>query len=228
MQFEWLLFDLDDTLLEFKQPADEALESTFSQYSIDLDEAKVRTYHSINKSVWSAFEKNEISVKELPVKRMELFLQAIERFDVDPDVFNDFYLDDLARRSRYYPETEEVLEHLKGRVRMAIITNGLSRVQRYRWKHTTLSNYFEEIFISEEIGSPKPNQFFFDYVHGALERPRRERVMVVGDNPVSDIEGANNFGYVSCFVERGYEQLLHQKADYVINDLRGLKNLIND
>ena len=141
MQFDWLLFDLDDTLLEFKKPADEALESTFSQYSIELDESKVQTYHSINKSVWSAFEKNEISVKELPVKRMELFLEAIERFDVDPDVFNDFYLDDLARRSRYYPETEEVLEHLKGRVRMAIITNGLSRVQRYRWKHTSLSNY---------------------------------------------------------------------------------------
>ena len=228
MPFDWILFDLDDTLLEFKAPANEALHASFNQFEIKLDDSTKEVYHRINHSVWRAFERNEISVDILPVRRMELFLNEIKRTDVDPGGFNDFYLDDLAKRSRYYPETEGVLQQLQNRFQLAIITNGLSRVQRYRWSNTNLPDYFSHIFISEEIGSPKPNKYFFDYVHGSLERPNRERVLVVGDNPVSDIEGANNYGYKSCFVERGYESLLHQKADFVIQDLNGLLDIVND
>ena len=228
MPFDWILFDLDDTLLEFKAPANEALQATFYEHKIQLDETSKEIYHRINQTVWRAFEKNEISVDILPVRRMELFLHEINRTDVDAIGFNDFYLDDLAKRSRYYPETENVLQQLKDRYNLAIITNGLSRVQRYRWSNTNLQDYFSHIFISEEIGSPKPNKYFFDFVHGSIERPNRERVLVVGDNPVSDIEGANNYGYKSCFVERGYESLLHQKADFVIQDLTGLLDIVHD
>jgi YjjG family noncanonical pyrimidine nucleotidase len=223
MHFQWLLFDLDDTLMEFKGPATEALHATFEKFDIVINEETKTMYHKINGQVWRDCEEGKVTIHDLSELRMKLFLEQSGHKGILARDFNDHYLTSLAEGSTFYDETENVLTTLKERgFKMAIITNGLQRVQRYRWKNTFLPNYFEDIFIAEEIGRTKPHKYYFDYVHGSLKRPNREQVLVIGDNPVSDVKGANNYGYKSCWVNRDDTINNPPKADYQIKSLNDL------
>lgn len=227
MLFDWLLFDLDETLMDFKSASNEALKASFIEFDLPQDKATLEIYHEVNSQVWREFEEEKISVNVLISQRMQRFLDRLAVDHVASDKLNDFYLDQLARRSKYYPGTEDVLEDLKNRgYQMAIVTNGLTRVQRYRWENTSLSSYFQHLFISQEIGKPKPHAMFFDHVHFRINRPQRHRVLVIGDNPESDIKGARNFGYKSCWIERENHRLEEPKSDHKIKSLTELHRVL--
>ena len=228
MHFEWLLFDLDDTLMEFKGPASEALQATFEKFEVSIDPETKALYHEINHQVWRECEDGKISIHDLSEVRMERFLQKIEHDNISAHAFNDHYLTHLAEGSRFYDETESVLETLSRHgYKMAIITNGLQRVQRYRWENTFLPTYFKDIYIAEEIGRTKPHRYYFDYVHGALKRPDRQRVLVIGDNPVSDVRGAKDYGYRSCWINRSRRADNPPRTDFEIHSLTELVNIVN-
>ncbi|MDX1684883.1 MAG: YjjG family noncanonical pyrimidine nucleotidase [Saprospiraceae bacterium] len=228
MQFDWLLFDLDETLMDFRSASFVALKKSFEEYDLPKDRKTIDTYHRVNRSVWKKFEQGKIAVETLIDQRMELFLEQLSVDHVRPSELNDYYLHQLALNSSYYPETENILAKLKkSQYGMAIVTNGLTRVQRYRWENTSLPHFFSHIFISQEIGKPKPSSQFFDHVHASIKRPLRHRVLVIGDNPDSDIKGANEFGYKSCWINRGDQSRLKVKCDYEISDLQDLIELLD-
>lgn len=227
MKFDWLLFDLDETIMNFKSAADQALRDSFTKYDIPENKHTIETYHAVNSQVWREFEEGKISVEILIASRMERFLEALTLDHVAPDALNDYYLDRLARHSTYFPDAEPVLDQLVDKdIKMAIVTNGLTRVQKYRWENSSLPKYFQHLFISQEIGRPKPHNYFFEYVHGAIKRPDRNKVLVIGDNPASDIKGARDFGYKSCWINRDDSIKDYPKSDYKIRSLTELLELI--
>lgn len=226
--YDWLLFDLDETLMEFNKASNASLMHSFAHFNIPHNSQSLATYQTVNREVWRAFENQEITVDELIHLRIERFLKLMGLTHIPPLDLNDHYLDQLGQNSYYYEGVEDVLTTLKRMgFQMAIVTNGLTRVQRYRWENTTLPNYFEDIFISQEIGKPKPHQQFFDHVHAAIKRPQRHRVLVIGDNPESDIKGANAFGYASCWIDRGHNRLSPPKSDYHLKSLSELLSIIS-
>jgi HAD superfamily hydrolase (TIGR01509 family) len=93
----------------------------------------------------------------------------------------------------------ELLDDLHGDVRLGLITNGYSEVQRPRLTHFDLSHYFEAVVVSSEIGHAKPSAAFFDHAFTALGSPDPATVLVVGDSLSSDIAGGRNAGTVTCW-----------------------------
>jgi YjjG family noncanonical pyrimidine nucleotidase len=197
-KYIWLLFDADGTLFDYDKAEKFALEATFEQLGYPFEAQYLPTYRSINSQIWLDFEQGKITQKKLKTKRFELLLKAVN-IHAGPQEFSTTYLANLAKGTYLIDGTEEIIRTLYKRFKLAIITNGLTRVQRPRLKNSSIYKYIKEIIISEEIGAAKPHKKIFDIAFERMHHPARSEVLLIGDSLTSDIQGGNNYGINTCW-----------------------------
>lgn len=198
MKYQWILFDADNTLFDFDQSERFAFAEALKQVGIPFIESQFKLYHSINKSCWRAFEDGLLKKEDLRTARFEQFFKAIDK-EADPLQFSELYLTQLSHSAFMLEGSMALLEELSDQYKMAIITNGLKEVQRPRITKAGLSNIFDVIVVSDEIGHAKPHPSFFDYTFNEMRHPDKEEVLVVGDNLNSDIKGGKDYGVDTCW-----------------------------
>lgn len=219
-----LLFDVDGTLLDFDASEDGALRDTLAHFSLPDDAAAIETYHSINNALWAALEQGKIRQDKLVVRRFEKLLEA---FGVkgNPIKLNEYYLTQLSRRADVYPGAEETLEQLAEAATLAVVSNGVERVQTGRLERSGLERYFDGVFISGRVGATKPSRKIFDIALNTLGIENRKKVLMIGDSLKADIAGGISAGIDTCwcnfrgaalpegapkptYMIQGYEELL--------------------
>lgn len=193
MKYEILLFDADDTLFDFGACEALAFKETMADFGVEIDGEMGRRYAAINDSCWKRFERGELEKKELVVLRFALFLEEYGKTG-DPAAINARYLEALSRQAILLEGARELLEALKERARMFIITNGTYAVQKGRFARSGLLPYFEEVFISEKMGTKKPEKRFFELVEEAIDGFDPQKTLVIGDSLTSDMAGAYAYG----------------------------------
>lgn len=192
------LLDADNTIFDYDRSEKEALIETCALETPDVPPAKmVETYRSINSEYWRRFEKGLIGVAELQVGRFDELLRAVGA-KADARRVSDSYLDRLSRKAYFVPHAREVLEALASRATLAVITNGISRVQRGRLETAGISSLFKAILISEEVGCAKPDPRYFQLAVRAVGLDTHQ-LLCVGDNPLADIAGARAAGIDACW-----------------------------
>ena len=196
--YEWYLFDFDNTIIDSNYTFEKALEEVFKIFSVPFSENTFKVYHNINSFYWQEYEKGNISSKKLRDGRFKDFLQEIN-VQKDADKMSLEYLNLLVKYSIEIKDSFALLDKLVKTSKLALITNGISDVQHKRIEKLNLSKYFQHVFISDEMGVSKPAEKFFEIVHKKIKFPQKENVLVLGDNPNADILGANNFGFHSLF-----------------------------
>ncbi len=227
MKFTWLLFDADNTLLDFTKASKDAFELVCKDFLIDYTPSTFQTYQTLNHGVWKEFEKQQITAVELRTKRMSLFLNAIDKKNIDPDIFSDRYMERVVSASEMYEGVKELLGDLKKDYRLSIVTNGLKEAQRPRLKKLELMSYFESVVVSDEIGVAKPAIEFFEYAYQSIPNPPpKTQMLMIGDSLNSDIKGGNNFGITTCWLSHGKELNGEVKPDYIIRDVFELPSLL--
>jgi len=201
-RYQWLLFDADGTLFDFDRAESTALEQAFRLIGVTFDAGYLATYQHINQALWQAVERGEITPGVVKVHRFELLLQAIGVGD-SAALFSANYLECLAACSELVKDASQVLQALRGKYRMAILTNGFRVVQRGRLARSEIREHIAEIIISEEIGFSKPAKEFFDVALARLGHPSPREVLMIGDGWASDIQGAIQYGIDACWYNPG-------------------------
>ncbi|MEM1120792.1 MAG: YjjG family noncanonical pyrimidine nucleotidase [Bacteroidota bacterium] len=223
MKYEWLLFDLDNTLLDFDQAALRAFQQTLAIFNIRSQPHYYKLYKKINNKVWRDYENKAISSVALRPKRFELFLAETAQ-KADPNIMSATYLKLLVKHSTLLEDAKELLDFLQPNYKMAIITNGLKEVQRPRLALTKIDHYFEAIIVSDEIGVAKPQKAYFDHTFQQIQHPDKSSVLVIGDGLNSDIKGGYNFGLDTCWLNpKGQQNTLDLQPTYEIQKLAALK-----
>jgi 2-haloacid dehalogenase len=199
MNYPYILLDADDTLLDFDRSETCALRDTLARCGLPSDDGLLARYKEINKDWWRAFERGETTKPALVVARWADFLRACGS-GANPAAANAFYMERLGSYSFTLPGAEALCAELarRGHV-LALVTNGTADVQRRRWSASPAAKYVPQVFISEEMGSQKPEKRFFDQVLAALGGPDRGRCLVVGDSETSDMRGGKNAGIPTCW-----------------------------
>lgn len=219
----YLLFDADQTFLDFKETERIALSILFSHFNLPSTEETKSAYMQGNLLCWDEFERNLITLEELEEKRMYLFFQNLGRSDLDYKEASIVYADALSENGVLLPGAKEMLESLAN-YHKSVITNGLARVQWGRLRSTDTEKYFEHFFISQEMGVQKPRKEFFDVVLSTIKKDKDECI-VIGDSEKSDIQGAVNSGLRSIFYSP--EGKISTKATWSVTSYRELIALIN-
>jgi len=196
--YQWLFFDADGTLFDYERAEAVALAQAFQRSGIPFQSDFLKVYRRINQNLWQTLEKGLITPDVLKVRRFEL-LCATTGIAHSPTDFGAIYLECLAEGSELIDGALETLDVLRRNYRMAIVTNGLQAVQRARLARSVIRGHISEIIISEEIGFAKPALEFFDAAFARLGNPSKREVLMIGDNWISDIQGASQYGMDTCW-----------------------------
>lgn len=188
-----VIFDIDDTLMDFAVTEQAALHNTFLEFDIPNGFTDMHgSYRAISKVLWNDLEQGNIALRELGVERFRrLFLE--HQTDTDPTDFSSAYLNYLGKEVHLMAGALEVLEQLS-HCRLVIMTNGFGEVQKSRLQNSELANLFEHIVISEEAGYQKPNPRIFEYAFSKIGIEAKAKTIIVGDSLTSDIQGGINYG----------------------------------
>lgn len=195
-----ILLDLDRTLWDFDTNSRKALQKGLNELVPQLDHQKfIPVYEPINEQLWNLYRNHEITKEDLRWKR---FYMALEKFDIkDRSLAEDlaeFYVKNSPYQTELISGTIELLDYLKKKYQLHIITNGFDEVQHIKINVSGLDPYFKTITTSEMVGARKPQAQFFNHVLKSINA-QPEECMVIGDDFEADIIGAENAGMQSIF-----------------------------
>lgn len=198
MKYDTLLFDVDNTLLDFDANEKESFKSMILDKGEEYSEELYETYKKMNHRMWEAVERGEITIDDVLYTRFSK-LMNMYRKEVDGIEYENTYRFYLNRGIQEMPNVHEVLSELKKNHRLYVITNGIKETQDSRMNRSGLVKYFEERFISESIGANKPSSEFFDYVKNNIDDFNPSNTLIIGDSLTSDIKGGNLAGIDTCW-----------------------------
>lgn len=219
--YSWVLFDADDTLFHFD--AFMGLKRLFARFDIEFTEQDFEAYQLINKPLWVDYQNGVINAQQLQSLR---FADWGTRLNCSPHDLNYFFIEEMTEICTPIDGAVSLLNALKGRVNLGIITNGFTQLQEARLERTGFKEYFDVLVISEEVGIAKPDKAIFDYTLSLIGEPPRERILMVGDNPDSDILGGINAGIDTCWFNADNKTLPEGiTPDYQVRCLSELERL---
>lgn len=228
-KYSTLLFDADNTLLDFFKDERDALTKTLVHFGVPATDENIKIYSDINQGMWKQLEKGEITKPELKRTRFKKFFEAINfETNEEPLAVNEYYLALLGEGGNIIPGAVETVKFLKEEgFDIHIITNGVALTQAKRLKKSGLLPYIGEVFVSETIGYQKPRKEYFDFVLEKISEKDKNRILVIGDSLTSDIKGAMNAGLPCCWLNHGTEKLSEKyRIDWVIGDIREIVKLV--
>lgn len=197
-KYTHILFDADNTLLDFTKAERTALEQTFLALEIPLPEETYDLYVKINHKAWQEYEAGKIESSAIPHKRFrELFYAA--DINLDSSSASKIYQDLLGEQTWLVPYAREICDYWSKKASISIITNGFMETQRKRVMASTIRPYISHLIISDEIGVSKPDPTFFSKAFKIINCQNPGEVLVVGDSLSSDILGAMNAGIDCCW-----------------------------
>lgn len=198
-RYHTLLFDLDDTLLDFGRAEQTALRKVLSHFGIEATPELFQRYSKINRVHWEMLERNELSKNEVLSYRHERFFKSLGK-EVDGATIDQLYRNAVAEHGHHlFDGALEIVEELSWTYRLFIITNGVKETQQKRLHCSGLGPYFSEVFISEDVGYQKPMKAFFDHVGARIEDFDSSRALIIGDSLTSDIKGGHNSNIDTCW-----------------------------
>lgn len=199
MKYDLFLFDLDDTLLDFKESEKLSFHLCMQSLGIKTNIEQIfADYQVINKSLWKALEQGQTTQEKLKVERFSKTFEA-HKIDIDPGVASLRYLDTLPETVVLIDQAAETLEWLSQHGEIGIITNGIEYVQAKRINKSKIAPFISFISVSEACGYAKPDIRFFDYSTKMARKFSKDKTVIVGDRLEADIQGAKNFGISACW-----------------------------
>ncbi|WP_296949550.1 YjjG family noncanonical pyrimidine nucleotidase [uncultured Massilia sp.] len=203
MKHKLFLFDLDDTLLDFRASESLSFRRTLAALGVEGDvDALFGHYQVINTALWRHFELGAVSKDFLKVERFRKTF-ADHGLDLDAQAASALYLDALAHSVVLVDGAPALCAALAAVGEVGIITNGVEHIQQRRIASSGLQAHVSFVATSEACGFAKPDVRFFAYAVGMARACTRAEIVIVGDRLDADILGANRFGIESCWFNPG-------------------------
>lgn len=227
--YRYLFFDADGTLFDFDEAETQALLCMATTLGITLTQAQLDNYKARNEACWKAFERAEITQETLKIQRFEDFF-ASEGLKLDPKYADQVYQKHLSQQGILYEESRFLLEELLRRgYSLYLASNGIATVQRGRLSKSQTEHYFQDIFISEEIGSQKPQrEFFATMLNKTNLEEHKSSCLMIGDSLTSDIAGGLSYGIDTLWLNmRGlHTNTTAFKPTYEVHSLTDMLSLL--
>ncbi|MGX4687072.1 YjjG family noncanonical pyrimidine nucleotidase [Vagococcus sp. JNUCC 83] len=224
-KYQYIIFDIDNTLLDFSRSEYYALQKVFATYGVVFNEKTFKQYKEINHDLWDQLEDGKISKDIVLKERFKRFFLA-NNIVVDGVLVDEQYRHFLEERNDVMGGSIDLLQQLKSNGYVIFAgTNGVGETQRKRLANAGITHLFDELYISEEVGFEKPDARFFDYIFNDSQLKDLSQVVMIGDSLSSDIEGANRVGIDSIWFSNGAETS-EKTYTYKVDALRDVLALV--
>ena len=231
MIYKNIFLDFDDTIYDTRGNADIALEELYQHFSLSgyfkCYEDFYTEYWSANTELWSKYSHGEISKDLLIVER---FLKPLRTVGINNEDFalqlSDWFLDCTSKKGKLVEGAIPLLDYLKGKYRLHILSNGFSEVQYKKLRNSGVFEYFDSIVLSEEAGANKPGALFFDYAM-KITGANLDDCIMIGDNFDTDIVGARNYSIPQIYFNpKSLPVNSGMEPTFQVKDLSEIKNIL--
>jgi len=221
-----LLFDVDDTLLDFGAAERQALRLLFEEHAFPYTPETEAAYRRINQELWLSFERGAISREEVLHSRHSRLFQEFGR-EVDGAAMDRIFSRHLEAGDQLVNGAFELIDRLQHDYSLYLVTNGVSRIQDKRLRGSGLHPLFKGIFVSEDTGYQKPMKQYFDYVFARIPGFSAQETLIIGDSLSADIQGGHGAGLDTCWFNPGAKANEHGVAPtYEIQRLDELHQIL--
>lgn len=229
MKYTTLLFDIDNTILDFDKDEHTAVTATLKECNLPYDEETVKLYSYFNSLMWKKYEKGLATKADIQNTRFKLLTDHLGiKTEISAGKINELYEINLRKGGTPAKGAKELLQKLKNSgYRLYAVTNGLKLSQENRGRNSGINVFFEDVFISECIGFSKPKKEYFDYVFSHIEETDKSKILLIGDSLTSDITGAFNAQIDCVWLNRKNEEnTLSKDPQYIISDISNLQSIL--
>ena len=229
-KYKHIFFDLDRTLWDFDAAAEVAFERIYEKYnlkSLGIPSAHEfhEVYHPLNEQLWVLYRADQITKAELNRTR---FLKPLEHYGIHDTDLADHLSEDYVywspRIVRLVPGTMELLDYLKPKYHLHLITNGFQEVQHTKLSGSGMEPYFDTLTVSEEVGVKKPNPEIFHYALRKAQAKAEESLMI-GDEMAVDIDGARMAG-MDTLLFNPKREIVEGDRTFEVHDLLEVTKLL--
>ncbi|MFC5410016.1 YjjG family noncanonical pyrimidine nucleotidase [Larkinella bovis] len=197
--YKHLFFDLDHTLWDFDRNSAESIRELYEQFRLaemGIESADIFNQHfiTINRQLWSDYDNNRISHTDIRYRRFRMVMEAIGVSDHSLcDEMNEMYLQLLPRKPHLMESAVDLLDYLRNRYVLHIITNGFDEIQATKMASSGLTDYFQHVITNNKADAKKPDPRIFEFAL-ATSGARATESLMIGDNYEADVRGAQNAG----------------------------------
>lgn len=158
-RFDTILWDVDQTLLDFKRSEDYAVRYCFRLFGLEADDRIVKRYSEISEGYWKRIETGEIRKKEALAGRFQTLFREIGVKDVDAEEFQEVYAEALGSVYYFQDNSYELVKSLKGVCRQYLVTNGVNRTQRKNCSYPDWTSWWTGFLFQSrwECQNPRKN-----------------------------------------------------------------------
>lgn len=221
-----VLIDIDNTLLDFDKCAKTAVKEIMRQFSLPVTDKDLEDFIKISDSLWEQIEKGTITRPEMYKKRSSTFLNNLG-YTADADLMERLFREHIKVSKETVDGAEDLLAYLHTKYTISAISNASHDQQSKRLELANLFRYVDNCFTSNQIGSEKPNAKFFDYCFNALDNPKKEEVILIGDSITADVIGGKNYGIKTCYFEfKSPKKTYNVTPDYKVYSLAEIKSIL--
>jgi len=230
MKYKHIFFDLDRTLWDFDRSAKIAFGEIFVNHKLEDKgigsvDAFQRAYNIHNNELWALYREGKIEKEVLRGLRFRLTLNDFGIVDEAlAETIGHEYITISPLRVALFPNVFYILDYLRPKYPLHIITNGFSEVQFVKLKSSGLDNYFDKIITSEEVGYKKPDKRVFDFAFNKTGAKPESSIMI-GDDPDVDIRGAREVGMDQVLFDPK-QQFSKNGSSYYIHDLKEIEGFL--
>ncbi len=237
MKYKYIIFDIDGTLLNYDEDENTALVGLLNELHIPYTD---ELFNDFNKVCWDEWyklgledsssdniQKNYHAIyKQYTLNRFIRFKETIN-IDMSSEKLSELFLNCYAKACNLNNNAENICQLLKRDYKLYIASNGLSKIQLSRIGK--IRHYFDDVFVSEDIGYIKPSTSFFNHILNKLDIKDASQCLMVGDSLECDILGANRVGMDSCWYNaKNLRNTLGIIPSYEIHDFSEIVNILND
>jgi len=221
-----IFFDLDHTLWDFDKNSGLTFEKIFEINNLEVElNSFLDAYVPINLAYWKLYREEKIDKTSLRFARLK---DAFDALGVNVSTqliykLSDDYITYLSTFNHLFDGTVTILDYLKPKYNLHIITNGFKEVQHGKLNKSGIAHYFETVTNSEMVGVKKPNSKIFKHALD-LAKATADQSLMIGDNLEADILGALNFGIDAVCFNYHNEKIPHEIES--INQLLELKHYL--
>ena len=224
-----IFFDLDRTLWDFEKNSELVLDEIFFEFNLKekigaQKEIFINEYKKINETLWNQYRIGKIKKEFLRYSRFKQTLELFNYYNKNLSIeISDYYVKECPKKKNLFPNTIKILDYLKNKYNLHIITNGFEEVQIIKLKSSGLSDYFDQIITSEKIGVKKPDPKIFSFALTSAKANKANSIMI-GDGLKVDILGAESFGIRAVYFNPNMN-IHNEKISFEIKNLDELISL---
>ena len=230
MNYKCLFIDLDDTLWDTYHNNKECLRELYTEYRMGRFYTSFEAFFSIympnNVELWAKYRRGDINKQTLMIERFRNILKPLGiTSPIEILRINDCFLEKTTLQKGLIAGAMDLLNYLKPKYRLFILSNGFREVQYLKLVNSGLAPFFEQMILSEDAKIQKPHKGIFEYalLH---TNSKREESLMIGDCWDADILGAKNAGMDALWFnpkgesEQGFSPL------FTVHSLEEIKKIL--